>query len=253
MGKLPYALQLYTVRDHLAQNVAGTLRQVSLMGYGHVEIAGTHGLSDGAFKRALDEAGLDAVSAHMSYEEITGDHRAVVEAAKTLDVAHVVVPCIDAAHTPDKDGWRHCAQAMDAAGARLREAGITLSYHNHAHEFEALDGEYVLDIIMGTAQPEHLAVEIDTFWVQYAGLNPTRIIEKYRGRCPLLHVKDMADAKSKAFAEMGRGILNWPATFEAAADAGVAWYIVEQDTCARDSLESAAISAAFMGQQSIKD
>ena len=248
MGRRPYALQLYTVRDHLAQDVAGTLRQVREMGYEHVEIAGTHGLSNGAFKGALDAAGLNAVSAHMGYEEITGDPRAIVEAAKALHVAHVVVPCIDAAHTADKEGWLHCAQAMDAAGARLREAGITLSYHNHAHEFETFDGEYALDIVMGASQPEHLAVEIDTFWVHYAGLGPTRVIEKYRGRCPLLHVKDMADAKSKAFAEMGRGILDWPAIFEAAAHAGVAWYIVEQDACARDSLESAAISAAFMAQ-----
>jgi len=248
MKRRQYALQLYTIRDHLAQDVAGTLRQVSEMGYEYVEIAGTHGLTDAEFKAALDAEGLNAISAHMGYEEITGDPRPVIEAAKTLHVDNVVVPCIDTAHTADKDGWLNCAQALDAAGARLREAGITLSYHNHAHEFQTFDGEYILDIVMGASEPQHLAVEIDTFWVHYAGLSPTRVIQKYQGRCPLLHVKDMADAKSKAFAEMGRGIFDWTAIFEAAAKAGVAWYIVEQDTCARDSLESAAISAAFMAQ-----
>jgi len=247
MGSLPFALQLYTVRDHLEQDVPGTLQRVREIGYEHVELAGTHGLTPAEFKAALDAAGLHPISAHMGYEEITGEPQAVAEAAQTLGVDHVVVPCIDGAHTPDKEGWLTCARAMDAAGAQLREAGLNLAYHNHAHEFETYDGATVYDLIMGTAAPEHLAAEIDTFWVQYAGLDPVRLVEQYRDRCPLLHVKDMRDAEPKAFAEMGAGILDWPAIFEAAAD-GVAWYIVEQDTCPGDSLESAAVSAAFMAR-----
>jgi len=91
MGRRPYALQLYTVRDHLAQDVAGTLRRVNEMGYEHVEIAGTHGLTDGEFKGALDAAGLNAISAHMGYEEITGDPRPIVEAAADAGVAWYIV------------------------------------------------------------------------------------------------------------------------------------------------------------------
>lgn len=246
MGKLRFALQLYTVRDHLEKNVREALAGVSAAGYRHVEVAGTHGLSYPAFRKELSKAGLRPVSAHFGYEEITGSIPSVIEAANTLQVKYVVVPMIDPRFTPDRDGWVACAKALDAAGALLREAGLRLCYHNHAHEFQKLGGEYALDVLFANASPDNVGAELDTFWIKYAGLKPEAVITQFKARCPLLHVKDMLDAKSRAFAEMGRGCLDWTTIFAAAVAAGVQWYIVEQDHCGKDSLESARISASFM-------
>ncbi len=248
MAKHPYALQLYTVRDHLANNLGDTLKQVKKIGYDTVELAGLAGATPTEFRKSLNAAGLKAISAHIAYEEITANTASVIETANTLGLKYVVVPRIPNTLTPDKDGWINCAKTLDATGAQLRKAGLRLCYHNHAHEFQWLEGQLCLDLLFQHAAPENLAAQIDVFWVQYAGSKPVDILAKYAGRCPLLHVKEMLDMKSRAFAEMGEGILKWDLIFKAAEQAGVEWYIVEQDACARDSLDSARISAGFMAQ-----
>ncbi len=249
MGGLKFALQLYTVRDHLDKDVPGTLAKVKKIGYHYVEGSGTHGLTHEAFQKHLEKAGLKACSIHVGYDDVTRDVSKVIELAALYRVKYVAIGGIDSKLTPDRKGWTSCGEALDAGGAALRAAGIQLCYHNHAHEFQPIDGEYPLDLLLGAARPENLAAQIDVFWVRYAGLDPVAIINRWSGRCPLIHVKDMASAKSRAFAEVGLGILHWPEIFAAAIQAGVAWYIVEQDVCPRDSLESAAESAEFMAKQ----
>jgi len=249
MGTLKFALQLYTVRDHLDKDVPGTLAKVKAMGYDWVEGAGTHGLTHEAFLKHLEQAGLRMCSMHVGYDDVTKDVPKVVGWARLYNVKYVVISGIDRRLTPDREGWIACGKALDAAGAALGRSGIQLCYHNHAHEFERFGNEYAYDLLFGAARRENLAAQIDTFWVRYAGLDPVTVINRYSGRCPLLHVKDMSDADSRAFAEMGSGILPWREIFAAAAQAGTEWYIVEQDTCPGDSLESAETSAKFMIRQ----
>ena len=186
---------------------------------------------------------------HTGYEPVTQNPAAVIRSADILGVKFAVVGGIDRALTPNRAGWEACGAALDAAGKVLREAGIQLCYHNHAHEFEKIRDAYPHDILFAAAAPENLMAEIDTFWVEYAGLKPSAVIAKFEGRCPLLHVKDMTDKHSRAFAEVGQGVMDWPAVFDAGAAAGVEWYIVEQDACARDSLSSIQTSAEFMVRQ----
>jgi sugar phosphate isomerase/epimerase len=240
---------LYTVRSLMEKDVPGTLDKVRHAGYEHVEVAGTHGLSVKEFRKRLDESGLGAVSTHMGYEEITGNVPGVIETVQTLGARAVVVPGIDGALTPDRAGWRRCGEALNEAGRRLREAGIHLGYHNHAHEFAAIDGQYPLDIMFGAIEPGNVFAELDTFWIKFAGLSPVDVIRNYAGRCSILHLKDMADAKSRAFAEVGRGILDWPGIFEAAMAGGTRWFIVEQDVCSQDPIQSITISALFLHEQ----
>jgi len=249
MGSLPYALQLYTVRDHLDRDLAGTLKQVKAMGYDYVELAGLAGRTAREWRELLDELGLAAVSSHVGYAEVTGDVDAAVTDANLLGLKYIVVPYLGADMAPDKAAWLTCARKLDAAGAKIREAGLQLCYHNHAHEFERYDGEYIFDLLYRETKPEHLAAEIDTYWVQYGGADPVATIRRYAGRCPLLHIKDMTAEEPRTFAEVGKGIMDWPAIFAAGKEAGAEWYIVEQDTCAGDSLESARISAEFMARQ----
>ena len=82
--------------------------------------------------------------------------------------------------------------------------------------------------------------EIDTYWVQHGGEDPAEYIRKMPGRTPLIHIKDMAE--DGAFAEVGEGVLDWEAIFEASEAGGAAWYIVEQDVCQRPPLESVRLT-----------
>jgi len=149
----------------------------------------------------------------------------------------------------DKASWLKAAADLDRGGAVLHKAGIQLCYHNHAHELEKYDGVTALDLLYENTAPEHLAAEIDTCWIKYGKADIVEWITKCSGRCPLLHIKDMTPNTHPTFAEVGRGIIDWAPVFEAAKAAGAVWYIVEQDTCPGDSLESARISAEFMARQ----
>jgi sugar phosphate isomerase/epimerase len=247
MGTLPFALQLFTVRDHLKKNPGETLKKVKHAGYDYVELAGTVGLGDSEFKKLLEDAQLEAMCAHFGLEPLQNEIEGVIETCRLFNLEYAVCPH---AKAEDKAGWVNIAKALDAAGAKLRNAGIQLGYHNHAHEFETFDGEYAFDIIFNTASPENLVLEIDTFWVKYGKADPVAKLNQYSGRCPLVHVKDMApEGEDPVFADLGSGTMDWPPIFAAAKQAGAKWYIVEQDACKGDSLDSAKAGAQFMAKQ----
>jgi len=214
---------LYTVRNHLEINPASTLRKVKGAGYDYVEIADTVGLEQSLFKKLLMDAGLKPVSAHLPYGKVVDDPEGAADYARLFEVDYLVVPLIDRDLTPDRAGWVNCGKAL-------------------------VEDVYPVDLLIEGAAPEDLALELDTYWIKYAGLEPAAALEKYSGRCPLLHIKDMA-GKSRAFAEIGRGVMHWPEIFEKGTSAGVKWFIVEQDTCSGDSIESARISALYLREQ----
>jgi sugar phosphate isomerase/epimerase len=250
MAALPYAVQLYTVREPLSQDLRRTLARVKEAGYDYVELAGLMMMSAEEAKNALDAEGLTAIASHVAWADLKQNMPEAIEAAQIIGYSYIVIPWVGGEMVSNgKSDWIEAATFMDEAGAEIREAGLQLCYHNHAHEFDQLDGEYVFDLLMQRTHPENLAAEIDTYWVQYAGADPAAVIRRYTGRCPLLHVKDMTKDREPAFAELGRGVLDWEAIFEAGRDVGVEWYIVEQDTCLGDPLESIRISAEFMQQQ----
>jgi len=245
MPTLPFALQLYSVRDHLVRDFSGTLRKVKEIGYDFVELAGYHGLSVEHCRNALDDAGLQAVCSHVEFNDIINNTERVADDCDTLGIRYVCCPWIGGDGMDDRESWVSAGERLGRAATALRALDVQLCYHNHAHEFEKVDGEYILDILLESAG-EDLEVELDVYWIQYAGLEPVQMIEHHTGHTPLLHVKDMPPGDDRQFTEVGRGVLDWPAIFDAAGKAGVEWFIVEQDESTGDSLESAAASADFM-------
>ncbi len=105
---------------------------------------------------------------------------------------------------------------------------------------------YALDLLYENTSPESLYAELDTYWVQHGGADPTEYIRKLSGRISILHVKDMADDEERSFAPVGSGILDWPAIHAASQEAGVDYYCVEQDRCQGDSLDCARQSRKFL-------
>ena len=246
MTALPLAIQCYSVRDHLERDPESTLRRLKEIGYDHVELFDIRPDSAARNREWLEGVGLGLVAAHLDFDLVTGSTDEAVAAARTLGAPRVVIPWVD---RDSAAGWIAAAEAMAAAGARFREAGIPLGYHHHEHEFVTYDGRTAFDLIFETAPSDHLFVEIDTYWAVEGGANPVTMLERFGARCPLLHVKDRAaPGGSCRFAEIGAGVTEWDPIFRAARASGVQWFIVEQDDSAGDSLESAARSARFMKQ-----
>lgn len=249
MPSYPFALQLYSVRDHLSRNPVEGLSRVREAGYRYVELAGYYDLPVTRLKELLDEYGLNAVSMHVGYELVVGRIEDVIRDAQFLGAFNVVVPWVGSEICPDRDAWLDAAESMDDAGAILRKAGLSLSYHNHAHEFEYFDDEMIFDLIFSNSDPENLQVELDLCWATVGKADVLEILNRYQGRIPLIHVKDYKPGDEDGqitVTELGQGVMDFSAVLPAALNAGAGWFIVEQDSSEKDTLESARENAVFM-------
>ncbi|MFP4028954.1 MAG: sugar phosphate isomerase/epimerase family protein [Candidatus Brocadiia bacterium] len=239
-------LQLYTVRDVLAQDFEGTVREVSEMGYDAVELTGTGPFDGAGLKTFLDELGLDAAGMHVGLDILESDLAGSIELAKALDLATLVCPYLPDERRGGRDDWLNTAQILDQMGEECRRQGVKLSYHNHSFEFVEFEGQYALDLLYENTSSENVSSELDTYWIQHGGGDPVEYVEKYGERTVILHLKDMADDEERSFTEVGNGILDWEGIYGAATAAGIQYYCVEQDTCPGDSLESARKSAEYL-------
>ncbi len=243
MATLPLALQLYTVRDELARDFAGTMRSVADIGYRAVELAGNGGLSAAELKALLSDIGLQAISTHISLDLLENDAEAAMTYAREVGCTYAVCPYLPAERRGDAAAYRALAQILTRAGAMARDHGLTFAYHNHNFEFEIVDGRYALDVLLEASDPALVGSEFDVYWAAYAGVDPADYIRKLGRRCPLVHLKDMADNADRSFAEVGEGTLDFDAIVSAAQEAGTQWYIVEQDrSYNRSPLEAARLS-----------
>lgn len=240
-NKIPINLQLYTLRDDLNNDFAGTIQAVRDIGYSGVEIAGYGKHTAAEVKQILDDAGLKVVGGHVGYDQVVGNPDSVIAEFSAFGAPYVVVPWIGEEWRKSLDDYKRLGATLSAAGAQYKKAGITLCYHNHAFEFEKLDGEYGFDALFAAADPELLQIEMDTFWVKKGGEDIPAYLSKYSGRVPLVHLKDMSEDGD--FRPVGEGNIDYPALFAAADAAGTEHYIVEQDRCSTATpLESVRIS-----------
>lgn len=243
---LPFGIQLYSVRDHLAEDTPGTLRALKEVGYDFVELFGVQPSDAPEWKEMLAEAGLKAAAAHVDYDTVIGNTAAVADMARALEYEDLIVPWLKLSSPKE---WVHAATQLNEAGALLRGEGLRLGYHNHDHEFQPIGETTPFDIVFEYAKPDNLFLELDVRWASELGGDPCAIIREFGTRCRFLHVKDRPKVGEGRFTEVGNGTIEWEPIFEAARKVGVQWYIVEQDESGTDSLESAAISAAFMKRQ----
>jgi sugar phosphate isomerase/epimerase len=236
--------QLYTLRDFAKtpKDIATTLRKVREIGYEAVQLSGLGPIEARELKKILDGEGLIAGSTHTELGRLRNDLGAVIEEHHLWECRHIAIGGLPIEmHNPQ--GYAAYAREGSEIAKKLAAEGLTLSYHNHHRELNKVAGRCALDIFLEEGDPELFLFEIDTYWVQMGGASPADWIRKVKGRVPLIHCKDLTvlDWKTE-MAEVGEGNLDWDGILKAAEEAGVEWYLVEQDTCQRDPFESLAIS-----------
>ena len=120
------------------------------------------------------------------------DLTATIESAKAAGIQYIVMPYIMPNDRPkDAAGFTALGRALNKAGEQVKKAGLQFCYHNHAFEFTPLaDGKRALDVLLAAADPELLKLELDVFWVSITGADPVSLINEYKGRIALMHLKD---------------------------------------------------------------
>ncbi len=236
----PISVQLYSVRNELDMDLAGTLRAVREAGFDRVETYSLHGMSAVDFRALLDDSGLSAGSMHAPYERVADNIGAVAEEAHALGSPWVAVAWIPHEGDFDVDDIDRAIADFTAAGEALKSEGVRFAYHCHGYEFrEAEGGGTLFDRFMENTEPGVVDVEMDVFWVKWPGSDPVALIEKYPGRFPLYHMKDMREgtepgdlsghAPLETNVPVGMGMIDFPAIVQAAEAQGVEEYIIEYE------------------------
>lgn len=241
------AVQLYTLRDELAKDLEGTLRKTSDAGYEFVETAGTCGLDPIEFRKKLDAAGLQAVSAHVGLDDVEGGLAQTVATAKTLGADWLVVPWIP--KEAYADSWDTFGRRLGRIAERVLSQGLRFAYHNHEFEFKEHEGRPGFQTLWDAA-PETVEVELDVYWAHRAGHDPSEWLRALAGRVPLVHMKDGRDGK---FTPVGEGELEWEPIIAAARTAGVEWAIVELDECPSDPVDCVGASYLYLTGLGVED
>ena len=234
---LPIAIQLYSVRDFMEKDPAGTLRQIAAMGYDGIEpCGGSYDMDPHTFRALCDELGLKVISAHVSYNMLTTDLENQLSLYQTLGVEYIAYPYMVEGQRPGDADYETVLENMRQIGKQAQSRGIQMLYHNHDFEFEKIDGQYKLEYQFDHLTPEELQAELDTCWVTVSGEDPAAYIRKFTGRCPVVHLKDFYmsgekpahlyaliglpeteadEGESKLeFRPTGKGMLNVPAVLE---------------------------------------
>lgn len=237
------AAQMYTVRDYCktAADIARSLARVRQIGYEAVQLSGLGPIDPEELKRMLDGEGLRVAATHVAWQELQDDPERVIDRQKIWACEDLAIASMPKAYrTPE--GFTEFGREAGKVARKLAESGLRLSYHNHSFEFQRVGRQPGLAALFDAAGPD-LSAEVDTYWVQHGGADPADWIRRFRGRVPLVHLKDMVIVNdAQAMAEVGEGNLNWPAILSALEEAGTRWYMVEQDICPRDPFESLAMS-----------
>jgi sugar phosphate isomerase/epimerase len=243
-------LQLYTVRDQLAQDFKGTLEAVSKLGFHGVEFAGNYGGHDAsALKAFLGQLGLEVTALHIPIEKLESDLDAQIAFAQALGSKYIVCPWLAESRYATEAVFHETCASLEKIAQACKARGLRLGYHNHTFEFERQIGTPFMFDALFAAVPDAV-VEFDIAWGHAGGITSADYVQKYAGRLPLLHVKDVKrDGAGWATVELDRGEVPVHAALEAGAATGVEWFVLEQDHCAGNPLESAAISMAFLRER----
>ena len=253
------AVQMFTLRDFTktAADLAASLQRVAAMGYGAVQMSAVGCMGGDApevsaadAKKMLDDNGLKCVATHRSWDALAGNLDEEIAFHKALGCDYAAIGGIPAPYEATYDGYRRWLDDARPVIAGLKTAGIRFGHHNHSREFFRPEryGMSLEDVLIDEGCAD-LMLELDLYWVAHAGVNPERIVERCRGRVPVIHLKDkeaVADSNDCIMAAVGEGCMEWDHIIPACEAAGVDWYAIEQDVCPRDPFDCLQSSMTYL-------
>ncbi|MFY7815569.1 MAG: sugar phosphate isomerase/epimerase family protein [Chryseobacterium taeanense] len=252
------AIQLYTIRDAISENLEKALEKLASLGFKELEIYGYNGTffgkSRNEFRALLHNLDLKVISSHHTTGILHNDKGTLLNNwEKTVEDLHFIGSeyMVCSYLFPEErtvDNYKKLPGLFDKSGEITQKAGIQFAYHNHDFEFEKFDEtQNIYDFILNNTSFDLVKMELDLYWISKAGIDPLVYFEKFPGRFPLWHVKDMK-AGTKNFAEIGNGTIDFKRIFNAKEKAGLQHWFLEQDSSDKDMFESIRISRDFIAK-----
>lgn len=259
-AKYRMGLQLFTVREPLARDVAGTVKKIAAIGYRDSETYGFdpdqvkyYGLKASAFKQLLGDHDMITTSGHYDFtkffgrpsDDMTRYVDQCIEGADALGQRYITWPWLDPAFRTIEN-FKLLTAKLNAIGERVNKAGLGFAYHNHDFEFIDHGGQNGYDIIMRETDAGLVKLQLDLYWVMHSSkLSPAELISKQPGRFVMWHIKDM-DKVSRDYSELGNGSIDFTVILPEASRAGLQYYYIEQGgNFAKNPIQSITDSAAY--------
>jgi sugar phosphate isomerase/epimerase len=225
LASAPLGMQLYSVRDQMAQDVAAALDLVASIGFEEVEFAGYFEHTAADMRAMLDAAGLKAPAAHIGKQLFEADLERIIDDAAEVGHAYVIVPWLSQDERSLDDYRRH-AEDFNRYGEACRAAGIQFAYHNHEFEFEEADGQIPYDLLLAETDPALVQMELDLAWAWAGNADPVAYFNAWPGRFPMVHLKDLRGGEE---ADIGTGDVDFDTILAHAGLAGLKHGFVERD------------------------
>jgi sugar phosphate isomerase/epimerase len=249
---------MYTVRDFVKteRDFAETLRKVREIGYTAVQLSAVAAMNGESpevsakqAKALLDDNGLRCIATHRSWDDLAAKTDQEIDFHHTIGCDYAAIGGMPGSYNQrGVAGWLEWIKDSAPVIAKLKAAGIRFGFHNHATEFQRVGpgARTFYDILIDEGGPD-VMLEMDVYWVDHAGVNPVRVIERTHGRLPVIHIKDKeVVGHDPVMAPIGEGNLDWPELIPALKAAGVEWYAIEQDTCRRDPFDCLKSSYEYL-------
>lgn len=220
------AINLYTVRE-LDEPLPTVLDRVAAADYDGVQLSGGLGATGtDAVRDRLEATGLTPTAPHVPIEDLETDLETLATWYASLGCRGIVVPYLDETCIESPAEIRATADRLATIADRVADYGLSLHYHNHAHEFVEIDGRWALDRLLG--ETPAIGLELDVGWAAVAGTDPVAVIRRFADRIDLVHAKDV-ELDPWAFSEIGRGDVPMAECLAAATDVEVDWLVYEHD------------------------
>ena len=238
--------QLYTVRAFTqdAASLDETLGKIAAIGYKYAQLSGAGPIEPKTARALFDKHDIEIVVTHTNPERIRSDTDAVIADHRIYGARYIGIGSMPEKYWDGVNGVKDFVKEYLPAAYKIKQAGMTLTYHNHAFEFEKIKGTHRMEYILEGFAPEELQIMPDVYWLQFAGCDPAKWLRDNAGRYELVHYKDMIpQGFNVLMAEVMEGNLNWEAIFEAAEAGGAKYAFVEQDDCSgKDPFDCLAVS-----------
>jgi sugar phosphate isomerase/epimerase len=233
---LPIGCQTWPVRDLIAQDFPGTVKQLAAAGFESVELCSPVGYADSGFaglakhtpaelRAMLSDAGVSCVSSHFTMDELRKDQPGRIAWAKDLGLTQMIVPSLDGPPHPSMDDVKRAADEYNTMGEHAAAAGIQQGLHNEEFELTTVDGKRTYDLLFDLLQPDLVKFQFQVSTVS-RGYDAAEYFTRYPGRFISMHVQGWS-AKTRKIVPVGQGTLDWKKIFTAAGTGGIRNYYVE--------------------------
>ena len=233
---MPIGCQVYPVRDALAKDFEGTLRELAAIGYRTIEMCSPPsyaefrplaGLSAAQMRHTIEGAGLRCESCHYQFRELKENLDERMAFAKELGLKQLVLSSFGLRADASLADYKQAATELNRIGERTQKAGFQLGYHNHNNEFKELEGVLIYDELMRQFDARLVKMQFQVAVIGL-GFEAATYLKKYPGRFLSLHLADYSTA-DKTAVPVGSGVVDWKKLFAAAKTGGVKNYFVEMD------------------------